>query len=71
MHGMDLPITYQGCKEMRFELKRDWETPLTKFHKGHHNTAETWARLMNMSLNDFYTFILKDRKWFKEYARND
>ena len=37
-----------------YELQRDWETPFTKFLKGHINTSETWAKIFGISQIEFY-----------------
>ncbi len=41
----------------RFELTRDWETPFTKFYKGHHNNAETWAKIFGISETEFWSAL--------------
>lgn len=52
---------------INLELVRDWETPLTKFYEGHYNTPHNWAKLLNLSLNEFMNFYNKGQftKWFK------
>ena len=49
------------------ELVRDWETPRTKFYKGHCNTPHTWAKLLNMTLDEFMEYYNSGdfTKWFK------
>ena len=41
-------------KEKRLELLRDWETPFTKFYKGHCNYANVWADIFGISEIEFH-----------------
>ena len=41
----------------RFELIREWETPFTKFHKGHQNDADTWADIFGVSSLEFWQHL--------------
>ena len=54
---------------MRLELIRDWETPITKFHKGHHNAPEVWAAVMGITLEEFYEYLISGQfsPWFKYF----
>ena len=51
-----------------FELKRDFHTPLTYFHKGHRNYAATWARLFGVSEIEFYEHLEDGdfKSWIKK-----
>ena len=50
-----------------YELQRDWETPFTKFFKGHINNSETWAKLFGISQIEFYEYLEKGtfKNWLK------
>ena len=56
----------------KFELIRDWETPITKFHKGHFNTPSVWAEVLGISEKDFWTYVLSGKflNWFKVYEND-
>ena len=57
---------------LRFELIRDWETPLTKFYKGHFNTAGVWANVFGISEIEFYQYLAdgRFRDWLKPLEEN-
>ena len=51
-----------------YEILRDWETPITKYHKGHINTSDTWAKIMGITNTEFHEFLAHGlfKNWFKK-----
>lgn len=58
-------INYHNA--IMYELVRDWETPITKFYKGHMNTSEVWAKVMGIEHHEFHEYLESGyfEKWFK------
>lgn len=52
---------------IRYELIRDWETPFTKFYKGHCNTPEVWAQIFGVTEIEFHEQLINGtfRDWLK------
>lgn len=50
-----------------YELIKDWDTPITKFYKGHMNTPEVWAKIMGIDVKEFYESLENGSyvNWFK------
>jgi hypothetical protein len=56
-----------------YEIQRDWETPLTKFYKGHRNFVCTWSKILGIPDQEFYDNIGSGlfETWFKMVVLED
>lgn len=58
------PAAFGG---INLELVREWQTPVTKFFKGHCNTPHGWAKNLGLSLKEFMEYYNTGKfvNWFK------